>query len=73
MRTLPSRGLTGVKLLVAISIIGILVGFLTPAVNAAREAGRRTQCANNRDHLVPTRCVGLPSQALCVGNLPRAA
>src|SRR5437868_8900467 len=41
------RGFTLIELLVVIAIIAVLIALLLPAVQAAREAGRRAQCTNN--------------------------
>lgn len=66
MFTRNRHGFTLVELLVVIAIIGMLVGILLPAVQGARNAGRRTQNSNNLKNLG----LAIVSHAEAKGNLP---
>src|SRR5580704_17134127 len=55
-------GFTLIELLVVISIIAVLVSLISPAMQSAREAARRTQCLNN------IRNLGLATMEFAGGN-----
>ncbi len=85
MFRLGRRGFTLVELLVVIAIIGVLVALLLPAVQAAREAARRIECAKNQRMIAlalasyengfgcfPPSRIGCDGSSLCIHTYERA-
>ncbi|MBQ6828773.1 MAG: type II secretion system protein, partial [Thermoguttaceae bacterium] len=64
MKKTFKAGFKLIELLVVISIIGMLAGLLLPAVQNAREMGRRTTCMNNQ------RNIALAFQMTPKGKMP---
>jgi len=67
MQTGRRRAFTLVELLVVVTIIGLLIALLMPAVHTAREAGRKAQCANNL-HQIGVAAQNFQSRS--PGNVP---